>query len=103
MKPVDVMQSSVFGEKAIGVWDDGEFYAAAFQEPLAIRLDIVRHDLQDGITWDKLQEIKTACGFGELDAVEFYPPEKDVINTGNVRHLYIFAEKLPIIRRVSNG
>lgn len=103
MQKLDAEQKSVFGEDAIGVWHDDDFYVAAFREPLAIRLDIVRHDLRDGVTWDQLRSIKAACGFGDMDAVEFYPSERDVINTGNVRHLYIFTEQLPIIRRVNNG
>ena len=103
MKKIELMQKSVFGEDAIGVWQDADFYAAAFQEPLAIRLDIVRHDMKDGITWDQLREIKKSCGYGDMDAVEFYPSEKDIINTGNVRHLYIFNVALPIILRANNG
>lgn len=103
MQKIGISQKSFFGEDAIGVWQDAEFYAAAFQEPLAIRLDIVRHDLRDGVTWDQLRAVKVACGFGDMDAVEFFPAERDVINNGNVRHLYIFTESLPIIRRGSHG
>ena len=103
MRAVDSRQKSYFGEDSIGVWQGVDFYAAAFQEPLAIRLDIVRHDLRDGVTWDDLRAIKIACGFGDFDAVEFFPAERDVINTGNVRHLYIFTDPLPIIRRGTHG
>lgn len=99
MEKICIPQKSYFGEDSIGVWQDEQFYAAAFQEAMAIRLDIVRHDLHDGVTWDQLRAIKVACGFGDLDAVEFFPAERDIINTGNVRHLYIFTERLPIIRR----
>jgi hypothetical protein len=102
MEKLNVTQLSCFNEPAIGVWSNQDFYAAAFQEDHAIRLDIVRHDCKDGVTWDELREVKKNCGFGDYDAVEFYPHEKDVINTGNVRHLYIFTNPLPIVRRVNN-
>jgi hypothetical protein len=46
-----------------------------------------------------LMEIKNQCGFADYDGMEFYPKEKDIINTGNVRHLYLFKENLPLIRR----
>lgn len=90
---------SYFGELSVGVWESEEYAAAAFEDGTAIRLDICRHDLKDGLTWDQLREIKNACGFSEYDGVEFYPRENDVINTGNIRHLYLFKEKLPLIRR----
>lgn len=78
-----------------------DFYVAVMQDVGAIRLDIVRHDLRDGITWDELQQVKRDCGFGEQDAIEFYPADKDVCNTGNVRHLYVFDARLPLIRRAA--
>ena len=42
-----------------------------------------------GITWDELQEIKRLLGLGDKCAVEIYPPEKDVVNVANMRHLWI--------------
>ena len=91
---------SYFGEYSIGVWRNKDFMAVAFQEPNCIRLDIKRNDDKDGITWDELQKIKNECGFEDKDAIEFYPAEKDVINNGNFRHIYIFDDKLPLIRRI---
>lgn len=99
MEKINEPQTSAFGEKAIGVWQSDEFRAAAFKDGDATRLSIVRHDLKGGLGWDDLQRIKNACGFADKDAVEFYPAEKDVINTGNLRHLYIFDQPLALIRR----
>ncbi len=99
MKPSTQKWLSYFGEPSIGAWESDVFVASAFVDGDAIRLDIHRKDMKDGITWDQLQSIKNDCGFEGLDAVEFYPAQKDVINTGNYRHLYIFREKLPLIRR----
>jgi hypothetical protein len=78
---------------------DDAYQVLAFQEPGAIRLDIRRHDMRDGIPWDELQRLKSACGFGDYDGVELYPRDADVINTANIRHLYIFQERLLMVRR----
>lgn len=46
----------------------------------------------DGIAWDELQAVKTAIGFGDRCAVEVYPPDRDVVNVANIRHLWLLAE-----------
>lgn len=102
MKKLNRPQKSVFGETAIGVWENEIFGAAAFEDGNSVRLSICKKDLSDGIGWDELQAVKNACGFADKDAVEFYPAQEDVLNTGNFRHLYIFSEKLPLIRRAKN-
>jgi hypothetical protein len=99
MKRSAVGWLSYFGESSVGAWESDEFGAAAFRDGESTRLDIFRKDMKDGITWDQLRQIKNECGFADFDAVEFFPAEKDVINTGNYRHLYIFPEKLPLVRR----
>lgn len=90
---------SYFGEPSIGVWESDTYIAAAFMDSESIRLDVFRKDLKDGITWDELRGIKNDCGFSDFDGVEFFPREDDIINTGNARHLYLFANHLPLIRR----
>lgn len=89
----------IWGGIPIRAFESDIFYAAVIKDDEAIRLDIVRKDFQDGITWDELQTIKRECGYGDKDAIEFYPPDEDVFNTGNVRHLFIFDKRLPLIRR----
>jgi hypothetical protein len=100
MQLTDEKINSYFYEPSIAIWESEEFKVYAFQDGKAVRLDIERKDGLDGITWDELQQIKNDCGFADCDAVEFYPCKSDVINTGNLRHLYVFFEKLPLIRRL---
>lgn len=90
---------SYFGETSCGVWRSKDFLVAAFPDNGSTRLDIQRNDGKDGITWDQLQDIKNKCGFSDYDGIEFFPKEVDVLNTGNFRHLYLFREDLPFIRR----
>jgi hypothetical protein len=95
----DKIWKSYFDEISIGVWEDDTYFVAGFQDGNTIRLDIHRKDWKDGITWDELQRIKDECGYSDKDAVEFYPAKDAIINNGNFRHLYIFNDHLPLIRR----
>lgn len=60
-----------------------------------IRLSINRTELRgdgrwtDGITWDELQRLKREAGHGDRVAVEVFPPDSDVVNVANVRHLWL--------------
>lgn len=47
---------------------------------------------KDGISWDDLQLIKAKLGYGDRDAVECYPKDKDVVNVANIRHLFILPK-----------
>ena len=51
------------------------------------------------IPWEDLQRLKSECGFGQLDAVEVYPSDMDVVNVANMRHLWILSEPLPFAWR----
>lgn len=53
----------------------------------------------DGLTWDTLQDIKSACGYGDRDAVEVYPPRIDEVNVANMRHLWILPVPLSFVWR----
>ena len=99
MKKVDKFRASYFGEMSTAIWESDKFRAHAYKDGDSIRLDIERLDGSDGITWDELQSIKNDCGFADNDAIEFYPKAKNVINSGNWRHLYVFDKELPLIRR----
>jgi len=96
---VDDIQFSPMGEKAIAVWRDDLFFCAAFDVGGCIRLSFHRHDLTDGITWDEVQEIKRGCGYGDNDALECFPADDAVMNTGNIRHIFIFDKPIPLVWR----
>jgi len=44
---------------------------------------------QDGITWDELQRIKSEIGMENFWAVEIFPPDHQVVNVANMRHLWV--------------
>lgn len=45
-------------------------------------------DWRDGITWDELQRIKNETLGPDVWCVEVYPPEADVVDVANMRHLW---------------
>lgn len=44
---------------------------------------------EQNITWDELMELKRQAGYGHRLAIEFYPPDADIVNVANMRHLFI--------------
>ena len=63
--------------------------------PVIVRLSINRAGLdkggewQQGISWEDMQRLKREAGYGDHDAVEVFPPDDDVVNVANMRHLWI--------------
>lgn len=81
-----------------------EFLVQMFKEGEHTRLSICRtihtgHRWADGITWDDLQRLKCEAGFFDVCAVEIYPPDADVVNAANMRHLWLLAEAPPFMWR----
>ena len=50
---------------------------------------------KDGLTWDQLMEVKRQCGFANSYAVEIYPPDTEVVNVANMRHLWLLPNRIP--------
>ena len=44
------------------------------------------------ITWDELMRCKREIGRGEQWAVECFPPDSEVVNVANMRHLFLLDE-----------
>jgi hypothetical protein len=51
------------------------------------------------IPWEDLQRLKREAGYGHCDAVEVFPPDEDVVNVANMRHLWVLVEPLPFAWR----
>lgn len=89
-------------ERSSRTWENRCFKAGLFSFQGWHRLSIWRWDEADQtpFSWETLQEIKSACGFGHMDAVEVYPRDSDVMNTANARHLYLMDSPLPFAMRI---
>lgn len=40
-------------------------------------------------TWEELQGLKSAAGYGKQQAVEIYPADRHIVNRVDMRHLWI--------------
>lgn len=49
-------------------------------------------DWEDRITWDELQAAKADIGLGDRWAVEAFPPDAELVNVANMRHLFVLEE-----------
>lgn len=95
--PPDQWPTSVGGRKMpVEIWRSRDFLLQVFHESEAIeRLSVNRTEIGRGghwredITWEDLQALKRQCGRGDLDAVEIYPRDADVVNVANMRHLWV--------------
>jgi hypothetical protein len=54
---------------------------------------------QQDIPWEDLQRLKREAGYGHCDAVEVFPPDEDVVNVANMRHLWVLVDSLPFAWR----
>lgn len=83
------------------IYRSKKYTVIVWNVPAGKKLSIQRNEwdshtnrYKDNITWDEIQEIKRKCGFGEQNAIEFYPPDSEVINIANVRHIWILPDEL---------
>lgn len=84
-------------------WRSRDFLAMLFVEPNGReRLTFNRTEfhgvgqrLVGEISWDEIQRLKAEAGFGDRWAVECYPPDDDVVNVQNMRHIFLLDEPPP--------
>lgn len=87
-------------DRAVRTWRSKRFFAGLYEQPCgAMRLSVNRveidtktGDWKDGISWDELQRIKGECGFGDVWAVEVFPPSIHLVYLANIRHLFLLSD-----------
>lgn len=89
------------GKRPVAAFQSPQFLAAVYVDPSGYtRLSVNRVRQtngmwDDGISWDELQKIKSLIGFGDAWAVEAYPPDSEVVNVANIRHLFLLPSAPP--------
>lgn len=68
-------------------------------DPVIVRMSVCRTTVlgdswEDGITWEELQRLKRECGYGDYDAIEIYPADRDIVNVANMRHLWVMKDPI---------
>lgn len=61
-------------------------------------LKVSRIDGADGITWDELQRIKNEVWGEEQTAIEVFPPQGELVNDANIRHLWLVPSAPSLLR-----
>ena len=90
-------------DRVLRVWRSRDFLVVEYKAPppAIVRLTVNRTTMagdrwNDNITWDELQQVKIQAGYNDFDAIEVYPPAKDVVNVANMRHLWVLALGTPL-------
>jgi hypothetical protein len=85
--------------KLLRVWRSRLYMVGLWLEPtgfqrLTMQRAAIDNDGQwvDGLTWDQMQRLKAEAGFGDVWAVECYPPDERVVNVANLRHLFLLPD-----------
>ena len=83
------------------IYRSKKYTVIVWNVPAGKKLSIQRNEwdshtnrYKDQITWDEIMEIKRQVGFGEQNAIEFYPPDSQVINIANVRHIWLLPQSV---------
>ena len=92
----------------LAVWLSREFLVQQFAYGDGMfRLSVCRTtrnesgNWKENITWDELQAVKRGCGFGDMDALEIYPRDADIVNVANFRHLWVMPHPVAFAWRPS--
>lgn len=88
--------------KLISVWRSRDYLVQLFAEPspCVARMTVCRASIdskggwQQDIPWEDMQRLKHECGYGELDAVEVFPRNADIVNVANMRHVFVLERPL---------
>lgn len=75
------------------------FLVQVYRDKGHIRLSVTRTEwdervgrFRDDISWDHLQQLKREAGYGDQCAVEIYPPDEEIVNVANMRHIFLVPE-----------
>ncbi len=71
------------------------FARARINAPSVKHLAIRRHDGDEVHGWSDLQRIKNEIVGPDFAALEVYPPESDVVDQANMRHVFVLPKGEP--------
>lgn len=99
------------GSEVVAAFRSREFVVIVWRELSGfLRLSVNRTewDEKEGrfrgdIGWDDLQRLKSEAGYGDVPAVELYPPDEHVLNTVNLRHLFLLPADPPFMWQRPSG
>lgn len=88
--PIEAWRSSNFGVSVYAEAGGAERISVA-----RAAINVFSGRWVDDIAWEDLMQIKNEIGRGDKWAVELFPPDKEIVNGANMRHLWILPEPPP--------
>jgi hypothetical protein len=87
-RPVAVFRSRLFLAQVFAPANGGQRISVC-------RTEITREgDWRADIGWEELMQVKDGCGFAEHWAAEIFPPNSEVVNVANLRHIWIIEQPI---------
>ena len=80
-------------------WRNKNYLVYLYHDREFLRLCVQRTTIKDdgsfddGISWDRIQQIKSAVGFGDYWGLEVFPADKALVNVSNIRHIWLFKDR----------
>ena len=102
LTPIQPSEWKSHPKNILQVWRSSKYFVQLYQAENGLRITINRTELKAGVKWkdnitfEELMHIKREIGFGDGQAIEIYPPDAEVVNVANMRHLWIPYERLNI-------
>ena len=86
------VEQAILDSTSVQVYENDIYWVAVGHCHPFIRLTIKRHDGKAYEQWKDLQTIKNELVGPEYEAVELFPAESRLIDTGNEYHLWVHAD-----------
>lgn len=86
------IEQAILQLTALNIFENDLYRVEVGNEPPFIVLSITRHDGQPCKEWKHLQQIKNQLVGPEFEAVELFPAESRLIDTGNEYHMWVHAD-----------
>lgn len=104
---LESLQNNHGAKAPIGAWWSRKYLVQEFhieeryldREWKRLSINRIRRNARtwdDKLTWDELQQIKSDVGYGDWYAIEIFPPDSDVVNVANMRHLWLCNPPLEV-------
>lgn len=102
LTPIPPSEWKSHPKNILNVWRSRQYFVQLYRDDAALRITINRTELKAGTNWkdnipfEDLMRIKREIGYGDTQAIEIYPPDAEVVNVANMRHLWIPNDRLNI-------
>lgn len=87
------VETAVQRMTAVNIFENDTYHVELKLKPPFIHLDIRRLDGGPCNNWRNFQQIKNELVGPEFEAIELFPAESRLVDTGNEYHLWVYADQ----------